>query len=191
MPQLLGILIEPPRQDWKRERSCRRDESATHEEAGLSRSDLQRLAGNDLFDDRLHGEGGSARIQAVAEERPGLLEDDLIDGLDIVQFRVSAFGLVEFFDQPEAIQLREIRLPARAIDEEIRRQLYAYKAIILRDNVDTPALISRLCDAATTLRTTSITDRAGDMSMGKEIVRVIRCHIEYEFRSRFTSASTK
>ena len=76
-------------------------------------------------------------------------------------------------------------------DEEIRRQLYAYKAIILRDNVDTPALISRLCDAATTLRTTSITDRAGDMSMGKEIVRVIRCHIEYEFRSRFTSASTK
>ena len=26
-------------------------------------------------------------------------------------------------------------------DEEIRRQLYAYKATILRDNVDTPALI--------------------------------------------------
>ena len=26
-------------------------------------------------------------------------------------------------------------------DENIRRQLYAYKAIILRDNVDTPALI--------------------------------------------------
>ena len=84
MPQLLGVLIEPPRQDWKRERSCRRDESAAHEEAGLSRSNLRRLAGADLLDDRLHGKGGgSARIQAVAEERPGSLENDEIDGFDL------------------------------------------------------------------------------------------------------------
>ena len=85
----------------------------------MRRGDFRRLAGADLLDDRLHGERGSARIQAVAEERAGLLEDDLIDCLDVRQFRVSAFGLVEFFDQPEARQLREIRLPARALDDRL------------------------------------------------------------------------
>ena len=47
---LIGVLIEPPRQDRKRERPFHRDESAAHEEAGLSRSDLRRLAGADLID---------------------------------------------------------------------------------------------------------------------------------------------
>ena len=67
---LIRVLIEPPRQDWERQRPFRRDETAPHQEAGLSQSDLRRLAGADLLDDRLHGESGSARIQAVAEERP-------------------------------------------------------------------------------------------------------------------------
>ncbi len=116
-PTSLGVLIKPACQEGEGQRPFRRDESAAHEEAGLSRGDLRRLAGDDLLDDRLHGEGGFARIQAVAEERASLLEDDVVHGLDVRQFRVSAFGLVEFFDQSEALQLREIRLPARALDD--------------------------------------------------------------------------
>ena len=81
--RLLGVLVEPAGQDGEGERSFGGDEAAAVEEAGLSRGDLRRLAGDDLLDDRLHGERGSARIQAVAEERAGLLEDDLIDGLDV------------------------------------------------------------------------------------------------------------
>ena len=120
MSQLLGGLIEPASQDGEGERPFDGDESAADEEAGLVAGEFGRTAGDNLLDDRPHGEVGSARFQAVAEEGSGLLEDDLVHGLDVLQFRLLAFGLVEFFDQPEAIQLREVRLPARALDDAQR-----------------------------------------------------------------------
>ena len=44
------------------ERPCGGNESAADEEAGLVAGEFGRAAGDDLLDDRPHGEGGSARV---------------------------------------------------------------------------------------------------------------------------------
>lgn len=73
------------------------------------------FTGNDLFNDRPHGEVGSAWVKAVTEKRGGLLEDGLIDDLGILQRHLLALGLVEFLGQPEAIQMCEVSYRKRPV----------------------------------------------------------------------------
>ena len=61
---LLRRLIEPASQDGEGEHPFGGDEAATEEEPRLVAGEFGRGVGNDLFDDRPHGEGGSARVQA-------------------------------------------------------------------------------------------------------------------------------
>ena len=93
-----------------------------HEAATLVLQRMKRSPSDEVYDELLVPALNCAKRDV---QRDYLTDDDqrtVLEGMreslrQTDQFLRTAFGLVEFFDQPEARQLREVRLPARLIDD--------------------------------------------------------------------------